>query len=336
MPKSVSAGILYDLPHGVVARLTGAARRARARRHRALLQGAARVHRHLRDRQSQPHDRGGQHLRDRLQAGQGRLPLRRLGLPHRVQELHLQALHRRQVRRRLRLVRRPAPSSTRSSTRSRTPPSTAPSCWPSYDIARIWRGVWGIDGQYDFVHATFDDGTYVPKMPPHRLGGGIYYRDVNWFARVSLLHAFGRTSSPPSTRRRRATTCSTPSSATPPSSSGAGSLVPEITVGIRGENLLNDDIRNSVSYKKDEVLQPGANVRLLRHRKAQLTTALPWPDRPTRWASAPCDSWPCAALGRSCFAAPHNGAGTPGGQAAVAFRHTGARPVHRLKKQPWN
>ena len=59
-----------------------------------------------------------------------------------------------------------------------------------YDIARIWRGVWGIDGQYDFVHATFKDGTFVPKMPPHRLGGGIYYRDVNWLARVNLLHAF--------------------------------------------------------------------------------------------------------------------------------------------------
>ena len=38
--------------------------------------------------------------------------------------------------------------------------------------------------------------------------------------------------------------------------------MPEITVGIRGENLLNDDIRNSVSYKKDEVLLPGVNVRL--------------------------------------------------------------------------
>ncbi len=50
--------------------------------------------------------------------------------------------------------------------------------------------MWGIDGQYDFVHATFKDGTYVPKMPPHRLGGGIYYRDVNWLARVNLLHAF--------------------------------------------------------------------------------------------------------------------------------------------------
>jgi iron complex outermembrane recepter protein len=39
-------------------------------------------------------------------------------------------------------------------------------------------------------------------------------------------------------------------------------LVPEMTVGIRGENLLHDDIRLSTSYKKDEVLQPGTNVRL--------------------------------------------------------------------------
>ena len=31
-------------------------------------------------------------------------------------------------------------------------------------------------------------------------------------------------------------------------------LTPEMTVGLRGENLLNDDIRNAVSYKKDEVL----------------------------------------------------------------------------------
>jgi iron complex outermembrane receptor protein len=60
------------------------------------------------------------------------------------------------------------------------------------DIGRIWHGIWGIEGQYDFVHATFSDGTFVPKMPPHRLGGGIYYRDTNWFARLFLLHAFAQ------------------------------------------------------------------------------------------------------------------------------------------------
>ena len=36
----------------------------------------------------------------------------------------------------------------------------------------------------------------------------------------------------------------------------------EVTVGINGSNLLNRDIRNSVSYSKDEVLMPGASVRL--------------------------------------------------------------------------
>ena len=122
--------------------------------------------------------------------------------------------------------------------------------------------MWGIDGQYDFVHATFKDGTFVPKMPPHRLGGGIYYRDINWLARVNLLHAFPQ---------NEFATFDTPTpgynllnaelSYTTKLERHAD-LVPEITVGIRGENLLNDDIRNSVSYKKDEVLQPGVNVRL--------------------------------------------------------------------------
>jgi len=36
----------------------------------------------------------------------------------------------------------------------------------------------------------------------------------------------------------------------------------EATFGLKGENLLNDDIRFHQSYKKDEVLQPGRNVRL--------------------------------------------------------------------------
>jgi iron complex outermembrane receptor protein len=35
----------------------------------------------------------------------------------------------------------------------------------------------------------------------------------------------------------------------------------EINVGLVGDNLLNQDIRNSVSYNKDEVLLPGIGVR---------------------------------------------------------------------------
>jgi len=130
------------------------------------------------------------------------------------------------------------------------------------DVARIWRGIWGVDAQYDFVHAVFSDGTFVPKMPPHRLGGGIYYRDARWLARVSLLHAFAQ---------HEFATFETPTpgynllsaelSYTTRLDRQAG-LTPEVTVGIRGENLLDADIRNSVSFKKDEVLLPGVNVRM--------------------------------------------------------------------------
>jgi iron complex outermembrane receptor protein len=35
----------------------------------------------------------------------------------------------------------------------------------------------------------------------------------------------------------------------------------EMTAGIVGNNLLNENIRNSVSYTKDEVLMPGIGVR---------------------------------------------------------------------------
>jgi iron complex outermembrane receptor protein len=131
-----------------------------------------------------------------------------------------------------------------------------------HDIGRVWRGIWGIDGQYDFVHATFSDGSFVPKMPPHRLGTGIYYRDSNWFARLNLLHAFAQhefaafDTPTPGYNLLNAEVRYTFKLDQP------RSVVPEMTVGIRGENLLNDDIRLSTSFKKDEVLQPGTNVRL--------------------------------------------------------------------------
>jgi iron complex outermembrane recepter protein len=41
----------------------------------------------------------------------------------------------------------------------------------------------------------------------------------------------------------------------------------EVVVGVTGTNLLNDDIRNSVSYTKDEVLLPGRGVRFFANVK---------------------------------------------------------------------
>ena len=60
------------------------------------------------------------------------------------------------------------------------------------DVGPLHGGIWGIEDQFDVVRATFTDGTNVPRIPPVRVGGGVYWRDTNWFMRVNLLHAFAQ------------------------------------------------------------------------------------------------------------------------------------------------
>jgi iron complex outermembrane receptor protein len=131
-----------------------------------------------------------------------------------------------------------------------------------YEVAPLWTGVWGIENQFDVVRATFTDGTNVPRIPPVRVGGGLFYRDSNWLARVNLLHAFpqkdialiGETPTPGYNLLKAEISYTTKLQR-----NDFG--LREITVGVLGDNLLNDDIRNSVSYNKDEVLLPGIGVR---------------------------------------------------------------------------
>jgi iron complex outermembrane receptor protein len=122
----------------------------------------------------------------------------------------------------------------------------------------------GIESQFDVVRATFTDGTNVPRIPPVRVGGGIYWRNDAWFARVRLLHAFAQNNIAP--------VAETPTpgyddlraevSYTWKSSKPRTDQLSEMTFGLVGTNLLNQDIRNSVSYTKDQVLLPGASARL--------------------------------------------------------------------------
>src|SRR6478672_5107511 len=58
------------------------------------------------------------------------------------------------------------------------------------DIGPLNGGIWGIENQFDVVRATFSDGTNVPRIPPVRVGGGLFWRDANWLTRINLLHAF--------------------------------------------------------------------------------------------------------------------------------------------------
>ncbi|WP_375310591.1 TonB-dependent receptor [Bradyrhizobium sp. A5] len=130
------------------------------------------------------------------------------------------------------------------------------------DVGAFHGGIWGIENQLDMVRATFTDGTNVPRIPPLRMGGGVFWRDDNWLMRINLLHAFAQ--------NNVAVIAETPtpgynllkaevSYKTKLARNWFGAR--EMTAGIVGNNLLNESIRNSVSYTKDEVLMPGIGVR---------------------------------------------------------------------------
>jgi iron complex outermembrane receptor protein len=133
-----------------------------------------------------------------------------------------------------------------------------------WDLAPLGGGVFGIENQFDVVRATFSDGSNVPRIPPVRLGGGVYWRDTNWLTRVRLIHAFaqndiaavGETTTPGYDDLRAELSYNWKAARPRPDQ------LSEFTVGLSGSNLLNRDIRNSVSYSKDQVLMPGASVRL--------------------------------------------------------------------------
>jgi iron complex outermembrane receptor protein len=129
-----------------------------------------------------------------------------------------------------------------------------------YDFLPVGSGVLGVDGQYDYVRARFSDGTNVPRIPPMRVGGGLYYRDDIWFARIGLLHAFAQNlAAPYETATAGYDNLRTELAFRQKLTPGIG--IEEIRFGIVGDNLLNDDIRNSASFKKNEILLPGRGIR---------------------------------------------------------------------------
>jgi iron complex outermembrane recepter protein len=131
-----------------------------------------------------------------------------------------------------------------------------------YDVARVLNGVWGVEGQFDVVRATFTDGTNVPRITPMRLGGGAFYRDGNWLARVNLLHAFPQNDiAANETPTDGYNLLKAEVSYTQTLKNTRLGEPREFTLGVVGTNLLNENIRNHVSYTKDEVLMPGASVR---------------------------------------------------------------------------
>ncbi len=88
----------------------------------------------------------------------------------------------------------------------------------------------------------------------------MYWRDANWFARVTLLHAFAQNQiAAEETRTPGYNLLNAEISYRMALKPGSGAE--SLTFGLVGTNLLDADIRNHVSFKKDEVLMPGRGVR---------------------------------------------------------------------------
>ncbi|MGL4263476.1 MAG: TonB-dependent receptor, partial [Afipia sp.] len=130
------------------------------------------------------------------------------------------------------------------------------------DVTPLGNGVFGVDGQYDIVRATFTDGTNVPRIAPMRAGGGVWWRNAEWYARVGLLHAFAQNDVGLNETPTDGYNLLKAEVSYTHMFSRTDSGPRELTIGLAGDNLLNERIRNHISFKKAEVLQPGLGVRL--------------------------------------------------------------------------
>ena len=131
-----------------------------------------------------------------------------------------------------------------------------------YDVLEIGTNIFGVEAQYDIVRAKLSGGESAPRIPPQRIGGGVYWRgDSAWLAKVNLIHAFAVSNLAPeetSTKGYNLLNAEL-SYRTRIASPTFGTF--EVTAGLAGTNLLNDTIRNHVSFRKDEVVAPGRGVR---------------------------------------------------------------------------
>ena len=124
-----------------------------------------------------------------------------------------------------------------------------------YDIGHYDSGHWWIFGLFDTVSGELDDGQNVPLMPPTRFGLGLDWHFRGWTANLSWIRADDHsdvaeyeTPTPGYDLLNLDLTWSVP---------GSGRSQWELF--LKGHNLLDEDIRNSTSYLKDQAPQIGRN-----------------------------------------------------------------------------
>ena len=124
-----------------------------------------------------------------------------------------------------------------------------------YDIGHYSSGHWWVFGLFDYVDGELDDGHNVPLMPPMRIGGGLDWHLGNWQANLTWIHADDHND---------VAVYETPTPGYDLVNAEATWRLPfqgsaDWDLFLKGQNLLDEDIRNSTSYLKDQAPQIGRN-----------------------------------------------------------------------------
>ncbi len=128
----------------------------------------------------------------------------------------------------------------------------------NYDLGEFASGHWQVSGFADTVRAEFTDNTNVPRIPPSRFGAGIEWDHNRWAAELNWIHAGSHT---------RTADYETPTPGYDLLNADLSYLLPfasrsEWELYLKAHNLLDEDIRNSTSFLKDQAPQIGRNFIL--------------------------------------------------------------------------
>jgi iron complex outermembrane receptor protein len=122
-------------------------------------------------------------------------------------------------------------------------------------------GRFGIDAQADYVRATFDGGGNVPRIPPFRIGGGVFFENQRVELKLSALY-HGEQDEVAENETPSASFTTVDASATIQLHEGPGGNVDLV---LSATNLTDSVGRNHVSFTKDFVVLPGRTFRLMLH-----------------------------------------------------------------------
>lgn len=124
-----------------------------------------------------------------------------------------------------------------------------------WDLGRNATGHWQLFGFYDRVRAELNDGSNVPRIPPQRIGLGMDWDRGPWAGNLTWINADAH---------NRTADFETPTPGYDLLNADLSFYLPisdafDLEFFLQGRNLLDEDIRNSTSFLKDQAPQIGRN-----------------------------------------------------------------------------